>query len=61
MMKEPLSPSDSKILTQCIMNDKQLKEFENTKECNFAINPPGVGRSRVNAFVQQGCSGLVMA
>jgi twitching motility protein PilU len=60
MMKEPLSPSDSKMLTQCIMNDKQLKEFENTKECNFAINPPGVGRFRVNAFVQQGCQGLVM-
>ncbi len=60
MMKEPLTPSDSKMLTQCIMNDKQLKEFENTKECNFAINPPGVGRFRVNAFVQQGCQGLVM-
>jgi len=60
MMKEPLTPSDSKMLTQCIMNDKQLKEFENTKECNFAINPPGVGRFRVNAFVQQSYQGLVM-
>ncbi|MDY6991607.1 MAG: PilT/PilU family type 4a pilus ATPase [Pseudomonadota bacterium] len=60
MMKQPLSPNDSKALTQCIMNDKQLKEFESTKECNFAIQPPGVGRFRVNAFVQQGCQGLVM-
>jgi twitching motility protein PilU len=42
------------------MNDKQLKEFEATKECNFAIAPPGIGRFRVNALVQQGCSALVL-
>lgn len=60
LMKQPLSGNDSKALVQCIMNDKQLKEFESTKECNFAIQPPGVGRFRVNAFVQQGCQGLVM-
>jgi twitching motility protein PilU len=36
------------------MNDRQGKEFEATKECNFAINPAGIGRFRVNAFVQQG-------
>lgn len=60
MMKQPLSSNDAKALTQCIMNDKQLKEFESTKECNFAINPPGVGRFRVNAFVQQGCQGSIM-
>ncbi len=60
VMKQVLSPNDSKALTQCIMNDKQLKEFESTQECNFAIAPPGVGRFRVNAFVQQGYQGLVM-
>ncbi|OQW91355.1 MAG: type IV pili twitching motility protein PilT [Beggiatoa sp. IS2] len=60
MMKQPLSANDSKAMTQCIMNDKQLKEFESTKECNFAINPPGVGRFRANAFVQQGCQGVIM-
>jgi twitching motility protein PilU len=36
------------------MNDKQAAEFERTKECNFAISPPGIGRFRVNAFMQQG-------
>lgn len=60
VMKQVLSPNDSKALTQCIMNDKQLKEFEATQECNFAIAPPNLGRFRVNAFVQQGCQGLVM-
>ncbi|MEK7990531.1 MAG: PilT/PilU family type 4a pilus ATPase, partial [Thiotrichaceae bacterium] len=60
MMKQPLSSEDSKSLTQCIMNDKQLKAFEETKECNFAISPPGISRFRVNAFVQQGCQGVII-
>ncbi len=58
--KEPLTPANSQALTQCIMNDKQLKEYEETKECNFAITPPGLNRFRVNAFVQQGCQGVVI-
>jgi len=58
--KQPLSANDSKALTQCIMNDKQLKEFEKTKECNFAISPAGISRFRVNAYVQQGLQGLVL-
>jgi len=55
-----LSANDSQELTQCIMNDKQLKEFEETKECNFAIAPAGLCRFRVNAYVQQGMQGLVI-
>ncbi|NJO14327.1 MAG: PilT/PilU family type 4a pilus ATPase [Thioploca sp.] len=60
MTKKPLTAAESMALTQCIMNDKQLKEYEETKECNFAIHPPGLSRFRVNAFVQQGCQGVVM-
>jgi twitching motility protein PilU len=41
------------------MNDRQAQEFEATKECNFAINPPDIGRFRMNAFIQQGRVGLV--
>ena len=55
-----LSAYDSEALTQCIMNDKQLKEFKETLECNFAISPEGLCRFRVNAYVQQGCQGLVV-
>ncbi len=47
-------------LARAIMNDKQAAEFEATKECNFAISPAGIGRFRVNAFVQQGKIGLVL-
>jgi twitching motility protein PilU len=46
-------------LARAIMNDKQAAEFEATKECNFAISPAGIGRFRVNAFVQQGRIGIV--
>ncbi len=60
MTKKPLTAGDSMGLTQCIMNDKQLKEYEETKECNFAIHPPGLSRFRVNAFIQQGCQGVIM-
>jgi twitching motility protein PilU len=55
-----LSAKDSEALTQCIMNDKQRKEFEETQECNFAIAPAELCRFRVNAYFQQGCQGLVV-
>ncbi len=58
--KQGLTPENAKALTYCIMNDRQLKEYESTKECNFAIAPPGVGRFRCNAFIQQSHPGLVM-
>jgi twitching motility protein PilU len=48
------------MLVRSIMNDKQAAEFEATKECNFAINPAGIGRFRVNCFVQMGCVGAVL-
>ncbi len=47
-------------LSRAIMNDKQAAEFEATKECNFAISPAGIGRFRVNAFIQQGRTGIVL-
>lgn len=58
--KQALSDEQSQVMIRAIMNDKQAKEFEETKECNFAIAPPGIGRFRVNAFVQQGKVGGVL-
>ena len=57
---QPLNAGHTLALTRSVMNDKQVAEFERTKECNFAISPPGVGRFRVNAFMQQGKVGMVM-
>ncbi len=56
---QPLTPQHTAELARALMNDKQAQEFEATKECNFAINPPEIGRFRMNAFVQQGRIGLV--
>jgi twitching motility protein PilU len=42
------------------MNDRQTREFDATKEANFAIAPPGIGRFRVSAFQQQGHTGCVI-
>ena len=56
---QPLTPQHTAELTRAMMNDRQAQEFEATKECNFAINPPDIGRFRMNAFVQQGRVGLV--
>ena len=58
--KQALTAANAKALTHSIMNDRQLKEFEATKECNFAVSPPNISRFRCNAFIQQGCPGLVM-
>ena len=55
-----LSAEQSASLVRAIMNDRQTKEFDSTKECNFAIAPPGIGRFRVSAFVQQGYTGAVL-
>jgi twitching motility protein PilU len=55
-----LTAEQSAVLVRAIMNDRQTKEFDATKECNFAIAPPGIGRFRVNAFVQQGNTGCVI-
>src|SRR6185436_20745833 len=57
---QPLTPQHTAELTRSIMNDKQAGEFEATHECNFAINPSGIGRFRVSAFVQQGRIGMVV-
>lgn len=59
-MKSALSADDATIMVRAIMNDRQMKEFEATKECNFAIQPGSIGRFRVNAFVQQGRTGAVL-
>ncbi|MEE9158007.1 MAG: PilT/PilU family type 4a pilus ATPase [Gammaproteobacteria bacterium] len=58
--KTKLTAENTKELTYAIMNDRQFKEFEATKECNFAVAPTGIGRFRVSAFVQQARVGMVL-
>ncbi|MBT8096554.1 MAG: PilT/PilU family type 4a pilus ATPase [Woeseia sp.] len=56
----PLTHEQAAMMVRSIMNDKQMKEFDSTKECNFAISPQGIGRFRVSAFIQQGMPGAVL-
>jgi twitching motility protein PilU len=60
VMDQKLTGQHTADLVRAMMNDKQAAEFEATKECNFAIAPSGIGRFRVNCFVQQGKIGMVM-
>jgi twitching motility protein PilU len=57
---QPLTPQHTLELARAIMNDRQAAEFEANKESNFAISPANIGRFRVNAFVQQGRTGMVL-
>ena len=57
---QPLTPAHTLTLARSIMSDRQIADFERTKECNFAISPAGIGRFRANAFIQQGRVGMVM-
>jgi twitching motility protein PilU len=60
LSSQVLSAQHTQILVRAIMNDRQLSEFEQTQECNFAISLPGVSRFRVNAFIQRGSAGVVL-
>jgi len=57
---DALTPESSQQLVDSLMNDAQRQQFETDKEANFAINPEGLGRFRVNAFRQQGHAGMVV-
>lgn len=50
----PLKPEDLKTLAEQLMNPKQVKQFTEEKECDFAIGVPGIGRFRVNLYQQRG-------
>jgi len=57
---QALSAQHTQELARSIMNDRQAAEFESSHECNFAISPPGIGRFRVNVFMQQQRVGMVL-
>jgi twitching motility protein PilU len=57
---QALTAAHTQELARSIMNDRQAAEFESTHECNFAISPHGIGRFRVNVFMQQQRVGMVL-
>jgi twitching motility protein PilT len=54
MEHAPLKPEDLKALAEQLMTPRQIKQFGEEKECDFAIGVPGIGRFRVNLYQQRG-------
>jgi twitching motility protein PilT len=50
----PLRPEDLRALAEQLMTPRQVKQFADEKECDFAIGVPGIGRFRVNVYQQRG-------
>src|SRR6266700_51440 len=49
-----MRPEDLKSLAEQLMTPRQVKQFAEEKECDFAIGIPGIGRFRVNVYQQRG-------
>ena len=58
--KQSLTPTESATFAKVLMTERQQAEFAATHEANFAIYQPEVGRFRVNVFMQQGRTGVVL-
>ncbi|KJV05908.1 PilT/PilU family type 4a pilus ATPase [Methylocucumis oryzae] len=58
--KQILTPEQSLKVVKSIMTQRQINEFENTNECQFAIGVKDLGRFRVSAFIQRDAAGMVL-
>ena len=56
----PLTGEQTRKIAHSISSDKQWHHYNETKGCNFAIAPEGIGRFRINVFTQQQRTGLVI-
>jgi twitching motility protein PilU len=60
MAPQKLSSAVARQLTLSLMNQRQRDEFAKELECNFAMSIPEVARFRVNIFIQQQHTGMVI-
>lgn len=59
LQDETFSPEQIKEIAYEVMNEDQQAEFEQKLEMNLAISPQGVGRFRVNIFIQRNAISMV--
>lgn len=57
---DELSAQAVREVVYSVMSEKQQREFEETNECQFAIDARGVGRFRVSALVQRDAAAMVL-
>ncbi|WKE66180.1 PilT/PilU family type 4a pilus ATPase [Gallaecimonas kandeliae] len=55
-----LTAAEAKAMVESVMNEKQLAQYHEHKDANFAIAAKGIGRFRVSAFVQRDADGMVL-
>ena len=60
VMKNPMSPEQTRETVFSVMNEQQRRDFAEHHECNFAISARGIGRFRVSAFYQRNLAGMVL-
>jgi len=60
LSKSKLNTQQAEAIVTGIMNQRQKDEFENTKECQFAISYTDLGRFRVSAYTQRDTPGMVL-
>ena len=58
--KEPMPPGRVLEIAESIMTEDQRKEFAHELEMNLAISEPGVGRFRINIFLQRNEAAMVV-
>ena len=59
LQDEPYTPEQIKEIAYEVMNEDQQAEFEEKLEMNLAISPQGVGRFRINIFIQRNAISMV--
>src|ERR1700716_1115264 len=58
--KQVLTPETVKQTAYALMSNQQREHFINEFELDFAISEPGLGRFRVNVFMQRGFPAMVL-
>jgi twitching motility protein PilT len=59
-MPEPLHQQELSAMSTVILTEEQQKKFERVHELDCAYSIPGLGRFRVNIFIQRGTIGIVL-
>ncbi len=57
---DPIRPDDTERILHHMLNEKQISEFEDEDEIDFAYAVSGLARFRVNAFRQRGAISIAL-
>ena len=57
---QPIRPDDLQAMRSAILNAEQTARFDRDHEIDCAYSVPGLGRFRVNIFLQRGTLGIVL-